>query len=88
MVAFGLCGRLAAVWKSGESPGNEEPCLLIRRAGFSKIDDLLDRELPACLLGMVFVCGTRLRDAEPGSGFANTQEHTRATQPCGCLRVP
>ena len=35
-------GGWAAVWKFSGSPGNEEPCWLLRRAGFSKIDDLCE----------------------------------------------
>jgi hypothetical protein len=57
-----------------------------------------DRELPARLLGKVFV---RLfarenregrprmgdLDAEPETGFSNAQGHTRTTQPSGRLRM-
>ena len=39
-----------------QSPGNEEPCLLFRRAGFSKIDDLCSdlNYLPASLVRSSF----------------------------------
>ena len=92
MVALDLAAIGPRFEKSGESPGNEEPCWLFRRAGFSKIGDLWsDRELPACLLGEVFACEARLRisdaGAGPHTGFADTQEHTRATQPRGRLRM-
>jgi len=44
---YGFVGIYLAVaaveprWKRSEVPENEEPCWLIRRAGFSKIDDLV-----------------------------------------------
>ena len=60
-----LSGRMGWTPQFGEIEeltGNEEPCLLFRQAGFSKIDDhLSDRELPACLLGKVFARKTQPR---------------------------
>jgi len=84
-----------------EMPENEEPCWLCGRAGFSKIDDLeSDRELPASLLGCILI-GVFFRDRserrppfdDQGAREIEAKEasiaqgHTRATQPCGRLRV-
>ena len=82
-----------------EMPENEEPCWLCGRAGFSKIDDLeSDRELPAALLGWILIevffgnideQRPRLGCLEVGAKevASGVQGHTRATQPCGRLRV-
>lgn len=89
---FGLSGDQAAIEKLVHHPETKNPACLSGEQGSRKVDDLWsDLELPACLLGKVFVRGTRPRigclDAEPETGFSNAQEHTRATQPCGRLRM-
>ena len=88
---FGLSGDRAAMGKLVYHPETKNP------AGFQagRVLEISmiwsDLELPAGLLGKVFVRGTRPRigclHAEPETGFANAQEHTRATQPCGRLRM-
>ena len=63
--------------EAGESPGNEEPCWLLRRAGFSKIDDLCQivNYLLASLVRSSFVlrCAfagwTHASVANPNPGF-------------------
>ena len=78
---------------------NEEPCLLCGRAGFSKIDDLKsDLELPASLLGWIGIAffarnmrkgRSLIGGLDVGATYeaSGAQGHTRATQPCGRLRV-
>jgi len=63
VVCFDLSGRIAAIERLDQLLEKEEPCWLCRRAGFSKIRDLeSDLELPACLLGKVFVRAIRMRN--------------------------
>ena len=94
-----FCGHQAADWKLADHPETKNPAGFAGEQG-SRNSVTYGRivELPAGLLDEVFAClvardirggGPRIGclQAEPESGLANAQEHTRATQPRGRLRM-
>ena len=84
MVALDFAAVGRGLKKSGESPGNEEPCWPFGEQGSrNSMISMSDRELPACLLGEVFIRATRLSETDA----RDEAQHIGSTQPGGCGRM-